>query len=131
MNAATFGRPEQAPRRRVLVIEDNIDGARLMATLIRTMGHEVDYAINGYAALRLVETFRPDVILVDLALPDMTGWAVARELRQRPGGDKLRIYATTGRYGEEARQRSLAVGCDEHLLKPLDPALLEKLLGQL
>ena len=131
MNAATLGRPEQATRRRVLVVEDNIDGARLMATLIRAMGHDVDYAINGYAALKLAETFRPDVVLVDLALPDMTGWAVARELRQRPGGDKLRIYATTGRYGEEARQRSLAMGCDEHLLKPLDPTLIETLLARL
>jgi CheY-like chemotaxis protein len=129
MNAATSVRPEQARKRRVLVIEDNIDGARLLAALIRTMGHEVDYAINGYAALRMAETFRPDVVILDLALPDMTGWAVARELRSRPGGDELRIYATTGRYGEEARQRSLAVGCDEHLLKPLDPALLEKLLA--
>jgi CheY-like chemotaxis protein len=122
-------RPSLAPKRRVLVIEDNIDGARLLAALIRTMGHEVDYAINGYAALKLAESFRPDVVIVDLALPDMTGWAVARELREKPGGDKLRIYATTGRYGEEARQRSLAVGCDEHLLKPIDPAVIEQLLA--
>ena len=128
MNAIA-GRPEQATRRRVLVVEDNIDGARLLATLIRTMGHEVDYAINGYAALSMAERFRPDVIIVDLALPDMTGWAVARALREKPGGDKLRIYATTGRYGEEARQRSLAVGCDEHLLKPIEPATVEKLLA--
>lgn len=130
MNAATLDRPEQSPKR-VLVVEDNIDGARLMATLIRTMGHDVDYAINGYAALKLAESFRPEVVILDLALPDMTGWAVARELRRRPGGDKLRIYATTGRYGDEARQRSLEVGCDEHLLKPLEPALIEKLLARL
>ena len=121
--------PNAAPRHRVLVIEDNIDGARLMAALIRTMGHEVDYAINGYAALQLFDAFLPDVVIVDLALPDMTGWALARTLRQKPGGEKLRIYATTGRYGEEARQRSLASGCDEHLLKPLDPAQIEKLLS--
>lgn len=118
-----------APKRRVLVVEDNIDGARMLTALVRTLGHEVDYAINGYAALKLVETYRPDVLIIDLALPDMTGWAVARELRQKPGGDKLRIYATTGRYGEESRQRSLAVGCDDHLLKPIDPALIEKLLA--
>jgi CheY-like chemotaxis protein len=129
MNAAARIRPEQAPRHRVLVVEDNIDGARLLATLIRTMGHEVDYAINGYAALKLAETFRPGVVIIDLALPDMTGWAVARALREKPGGEKLRIYATTGRYGEEARQRSLAVGCDDHLLKPIDPATMEKLLA--
>jgi CheY-like chemotaxis protein len=112
-----------------MVVEDNIDGARLMATLIRTMGHEVDYAINGYAALQLFERFAPDVVIVDLALPDMTGWALVRALRLKPGGDKLRIYATTGRYGEEARQRSLAAGCDEHFVKPLDPAQIEKLLS--
>ena len=112
-----------------MVVEDNIDGARLMATLIRTMGHEVDYAINGYAALQLFERFAPDVVIVDLALPDMTGWALVRALRLKPGGDKLRIYATTGRYGEEGRQRSLASGCDEHFVKPLDPAQIEKLLS--
>ena len=118
------------PRHRVLVVEDNIDGARLMAALVRTMGHEVDYAINGYAALQLFDSFRPDVVIVDLALPDMTGWALARALRDKPGGEKLRIYATTGRYGEEGRQRSLAAGCDEHLLKPLDPAQIEELLSR-
>lgn len=129
MSAVSDIRPNLARKRRVLVIEDNIDGARLLAALIHTMGHEVDYAINGYAALKMVDTFQPDVLIVDLALPDMTGWAVARELRKRPGGDSLRMYATTGRYGEEGRQRSLAVGFDEHLLKPVDPAVIEKLLA--
>ena len=129
MSSVSNVRPNLARRRRVLVVEDNIDGARLLAALVRTMGHEVDYAINGYAALKMIETFQPDVVIVDLALPDMTGWAVARELRQRPGGEKLRMYATTGRYGEEGRQRSLAVGFDDHLLKPIDPAVIEKLLA--
>ena len=129
MNAIARIRPERAAKRRVLVIEDNIDGARLLAVLLRTMGHEVDYAINGYAALKLFDVFQPEIVIIDLALPDMTGWAVARALREKPGGDKLRIYATTGRYGEESRQRSLAVGCDDHLLKPIDPAVLETLLS--
>ena len=130
MSPLTKVNPGSARRHRVLVVEDNIDGARLMAALIRTMGHEVDYAINGYAALQLFEGFGPDIVILDLALPDMTGWALARALRQKPRGETLRIYATTGRYGEEARQRSLASGCDDHLLKPLDPAHIEKLLSQ-
>lgn len=130
MSPLTRVYPSSLPKHRVLVVEDNIDGARLMAALIRTMGHDVDYAINGYAALQLFDAFAPDVVMIDLALPDMTGWALARALRQKPGGEKLRIYATTGRYGEEARQRSLASGCDDHLLKPLDPARIENLLSQ-
>jgi CheY-like chemotaxis protein len=130
MKLQSGARPSPALKHRVLVVEDNIDGARLMAALIRTMGHEVDYAINGYAALRLFDGFRPDVVIVDLALPDMTGWALARALRQQPGGERLRIYATTGRYGQEARGRSLASGCDDHLVKPLDAAQIEELLSR-
>jgi CheY-like chemotaxis protein len=121
--------PAAKPRRRVLIVEDNLDGARMLAKLIFTMGHEVDYAINGYAALRLAERFQPDIVIVDLALPDITGWAVARALRQKPGLEGVRIYATTGQYGEAARERSLAAGCDGHFVKPFDPAVLNKLLS--
>jgi CheY-like chemotaxis protein len=121
--------PAGKRKRRVLIIEDNLDGARLLAKLVFNMGHEVDYAINGYSALKLAEKFQPDVVIVDLALPDITGWAVARALRQKPGLEGVRIYATTGQYGEAARERSLAAGCDDHFVKPLDPAVLSKLLG--
>lgn len=101
----------------------------MLAMLVRAMGYEADFAINGYAALEVARRFRPDVVLLDLALPDVSGWTVARQLRRLPECSRARIYAVTGYYGHAERDRSLAAGCDEHLLKPLDPASLEKLLA--
>jgi len=66
-------RPEVATKRRVLVVEDNLDSVHSMAMLIKTMGHEVRFAINGFAALELAREFRPDVILLDIGLPDFKG----------------------------------------------------------
>ena len=120
--------PAAKPRRRVLIVEDNLDGARMLAKLIFTMGHEVDYAINGYAALRLAERFQPDIVIVDLALPDITGWAVARALRQKPGLEGVRIAAVTGYAAADDRERAIEAGIDVHLSKPVSHAqLLERL----
>lgn len=129
MNAAATSKPASSQiKRRVLVVEDNLDGARMLATLIRTMGHEVDYAINGYAAIALAVKFKPEIVFLDLALPDISGWAVARALRAKPGLQNIRIYAVTGQYGEAASERSLAAGCDRHLVKPLAPEVISQLL---
>lgn len=114
----------------MLIVDDHLDGARMMATLVRTMGHEVDYAINGYAAIALAVKLKPEVVFLDLALPDISGWAVARAIRSKPGLQKIRIYAVTGQYGEAAGERSLAAGCDRHLLKPLAPELISELIGR-
>lgn len=113
----------------MLVVEDNLDSVHMLALLVRAMGYEADFAINGYAALEVAERFRPDIVLLDLALPDVSGWTVARQLRKLPEGRRARIYAMTGYYGPAERDRSLAAGCDDHLLKPLDPTFLENLLG--
>jgi CheY-like chemotaxis protein len=115
-------------RRRVLVVDDNIDGARMLATLIRTLGHEVDYCINGYAALDLAARVRPYMAFVDLALPDISGWTLAKALRKQPGLEAIRIFAMTGHYGANERDRSLEAGCEDHLIKPLDPAVIIQLL---
>jgi CheY-like chemotaxis protein len=117
-----------ATKRRVLVVDDNIDGARMLAVLIRTLGHEADYCINGYSALEIAAKARPYMVLLDLALPDMNGWAVARALRQSPGLERVRILAMTGHYGANERERSIAAGCEDHLIKPIDPVLIVRLL---
>lgn len=117
-------------RRHVLIIDDNIDGARMLAALVRTLGHDADYCINGYAALELAAGVSPDLVLLDLALPDINGWAVARALRRKPGLEKVRIIAMTGHYGADERQRSLDAGCEAHLVKPIDPAVILRLLGE-
>ena len=122
-------REKHGHRRRVLIIEDHLDSVRTLANLLRTMGHEVDYAMNGYSGIALADTFEPDAVFVDLVLPDLTGWAVARALRARPALKLARLYAITGHFGQEARQRSIAVGFDDHFVKPVHPDIFERLLG--
>jgi CheY-like chemotaxis protein len=122
-------RPEAAPKRRVLVVEDNLDSVHSMAMLIKTMGHEVRFAINGFAALELAREFRPDVILLDISLPDLNGTEIARQLKWEPGLEHTRMIAISGSSGDTLRRRALDAGCEELLAKPLDPAVLEELLS--
>jgi CheY-like chemotaxis protein len=90
------------------------------------MGHEVRFAINGYAALEVAERFRPQVVLLELGLPGLHGCEVARRLRQDPETRTARIIAVTGHDQEDDRRRSLEAGCDEHLRKPLEAAFLQR-----
>ena len=120
--------PSDSPRRRVLVVDDELDTAETLAVLLRGMGHEVEFAINAGAALDLAERHRPEIVFLDLGLPDMDGWELAKALRRLRGLEPLRILAVSGRYGEEFRRRSIEAGCEEHLVKPLDVSLLENLL---
>ena len=122
-------RPEAAAKRRVLVVEDNLDAVHSMAMLIKTMGHEVRFAINGFAALEVAREFRPDVILLDIGLPDLKGYEIARQLKWEPGLERTRMIAISGRSEDDLRRRALDAGCEDLLAKPLDPAVLEDLLG--
>jgi two-component system CheB/CheR fusion protein len=121
------GSPQR--RLRVLVVEDNLDSVHSMAMLIQAMGHDVEFAINGFVALDLARAFRPDVVLLDIGLPDFKGDHVARKLKRQPGLDKLRVIAISGLPRDEVRQRALNAGCEELYTKPLDPAVLEQLLA--
>jgi CheY-like chemotaxis protein len=120
--------PSDSPARRVLVVDDELDTAETLAVLLRQMGHEVEFAINARAALDLAERHRPQIVFLDLGLPDMDGWDLARRLKRLPGLESLRILAVTGRYGEEFRRRSIEAGCEQHLVKPLDVSFLENLM---
>jgi CheY-like chemotaxis protein len=120
-------RPGPAAQRRVLVVEDNLDTVHTMATLIRMMGHDCKFAINGFAALDIARTFRPDVILLDIGLPDFKGYEIEKQLKWEPGLEGTRIIAVSA-LPDSDRERALKAGCDEFYRKPLCPALLEQLL---
>jgi PAS domain S-box-containing protein len=117
-------------RRRVLVVDDNADAAASLALLLQFSGHEVHVAHEGEAALRLADAVRPDAVLLDVGMPGMDGYEVARRLRQRPGTKDLVIIAVTG-YGAEAdRRQARAAGFDHHLTKPIEVASVADLIAR-
>ena len=124
----TVVRKTTAPKR-VLLIEDHIDAVRSMAFLLEDMGHDVDYAINGYAGIEKARQFRPDFILLDIGLPGMDGFEVCKRLRKEPVMARTRIIAITAWAEDEHRMRSRAAGCELHLIKPVPIRVLEELLG--
>ena len=89
-------KPAPLAKRRVLVVEDHLDSVHSMAALLRMMGHEVEFAINGFAALDIARRFRPDFILLDVSLPDFAGDKIARQLKYEPGLEHTRMIAITG-----------------------------------
>jgi PAS domain S-box-containing protein len=109
-------------RRSVVVVDDNKDAAESMAMLLRTVGHDVHIENDGTAALQRLTAQLPDVVLLDIGLPGIDGYEVARRVRAHPGGEGVRIYAMTGYGQDEDRRRSLAAGFDGHLVKPVTPS---------
>jgi two-component system CheB/CheR fusion protein len=119
-----------ASRRRVLVVDDNVDTARATALLLEADGHAVETAHDGRKALDVARAFRPEVVLLDIGLPGMNGYAVARALRADAALGAARLIAVSG-YGRES-DRALAreAGFDEHVVKPVDPDALSALVGE-
>lgn len=109
------------PRRRlrVLVIEDHVDGRETLRSLLQLLGHQVEVADNGLQGVATALAWRPDIALVDIGLPGLDGFEVARRLRTALG-HRVRLVAQTG-YGQPGdRERALAAGFDAHLVKPID-----------
>jgi PAS domain S-box-containing protein len=128
--AGALAGARQSARRRILVVDDNPDAAASLALLLRFSGHEVQVAHNGEAALRAAETALPDAVLLDVGMPGMDGYEVARSLRERPGTRGTLIIAVTG-YGADAdRSRGRAAGFDHHLTKPVELAAIEELFAR-
>jgi CheY-like chemotaxis protein len=125
------GPPHAATRgRKILLVDDNRDSARTLARLLKLHGHEATLAHDGGEAVTAAEAYRPEIILLDIGLPVLNGYDVARIIRGRPWGREVTIVALTGWGQAGDRKRSKEAGFDHHLVKPVDPAALEKLLAQ-
>jgi signal transduction histidine kinase len=119
-----------AQSRRILVTDDNKDAARTLAQLLKHSGHVVETAFDGAEAIKKAESWRPEVMLLDLGMPEMNGYDVCRSIRQRPWGRGMQIVALTGWGQERDRQNTHEAGFDAHLVKPVDVGLLGEVLAE-
>ncbi len=130
VNAPPDNAPAAVRALRVLVVDDNADAAESLAMLLRLWGHDVAVAQDGPAALRTAAARPPEVALLDIGLPGMDGYELARLLRQQPGPGRAVLVALTGWGQEEDRRRAREAGFDHHLVKPVDLSALQGLLAQ-
>jgi PAS domain S-box-containing protein len=118
-------------RRRVLVVDDNADAAESLAALLSIGGHETRMAFDGHEALQQAEQFNPDVVFLDIGMPTLDGHETAKIIRQQPWGKDMVLVALTGWGQSDDRRRSKDAGFNHHLVKPADPAVVERLLASL
>jgi CheY-like chemotaxis protein len=123
--------PEGQPRRRVLVVDDNLAAAEMLGIILERLGNEVRTAGDGEEALRVAEAFLPEIVLMDLGMPKMDGYTAARHIRSRPWGRSMVLVALTGWGQEEDKRRSEENGFNRHLVKPTGREELERLFAEL
>jgi len=125
---APDARPRSAPRR-ILLIEDNRDARETFRMMLELAGHQVIEAEEGRQGLELLKSELPDVAVIDVGLPGLDGYQIASSFRKEPRGNQVLLVALTGYGTPAARERSRAAGFDHHLIKPIDPQLLQELMG--
>ena len=118
-------------KRRILVVDDNQDSATSMAMMLQLLGNEIRTAQDGLEAVELAEQFRPQVVLMDIGMPNLNGYEATRRIREQPWGRDMAVIALTGWGQEMDRAKSKEAGCDGHLVKPINLPDLEKLLVEL
>jgi PAS domain S-box-containing protein len=118
-------------RRRILIADDNVDSTQWMGKLLEMLRNDVRVANDGLQAVELAESFRPDVILLDIGMPNLNGYEAARRIRAHPAGQGTVLIALTGWGQEDDRRKSFEAGFDHHLVKPVEIAVLTKLLDAL
>ena len=128
MPVETARRIQPLPSRRILIVDDSRDGGETLSMLLRVLGAEVALAHSGRSALECVATFKPDVVLLDIGMPGMDGYEVARRIRANPANRHISLIALTGWGQDEDRRRSSAAGFNHHLVKPADIDQLRQLL---
>ena len=131
LDAGATATPPVAGRRRVLIADDLRDSADSLALLLETMGHEVHVAYDGEEAFQAIEALRPEVALLDLGMPKMSGYDVCRRIRELPWGRQVTLIAQSGWGQDEDRRRTRDAGFDHHIVKPIDPGALDALLRSL
>lgn len=120
-----------SPQWRVLVVDDNTDSAESLGKLLRTMGHEIHVSYDGLSALDAAVAFRPDLVMLDIGLPGISGYDVARRMRQIAALKNTILVAQTGWGQDEDKRRSVEAGFDAHMVKPVDAGALQTLLEEL
>jgi PAS domain S-box-containing protein len=121
--------PPASSGHRLMVVDDNQDAADSLAMLLRLQGHEVRVAFSGVAALEITKGYTPDVVFLDIGMPGMDGYEVARRLRQQPGLEDVVLAALTGWGQKEDRRRTAEAGFNHHLVKPPEPKAVEGVLA--
>ena len=137
--ARTFDQPDDSggvlkvkpARRRILVVDDNVDGATTLVEMLKIMGNDTQTAFDGGEAVALTEAFRPDVVLMDIGMPKVNGYEACRRIRSQPWGQEIVIIAQTGWGQDEDKRKSQEAGFTFHMVKPIDFVILEKLLDGL
>jgi PAS domain S-box-containing protein len=114
---------------RILVVDDNRDAAASLGMMLSLLGHDIRTAHDGLEAVELAEAFHPDVVLLDIGLPRLNGYDACQRIREQPGGQDIFMVAVTGWGQAEDRRRSQEAGFDQHLVKPVDPAELQRMLS--
>ncbi len=131
-NTPDYARPTPSPvPPRILVVDDNKDAADSLSALLQFLGAEVHIAYEGSSALEQIAQYRPGVVLLDLVMPGVDGFEVARRVRQDPQCAGLKLIALTALGQDEDRHRTSEAGFDQHLVKPLSPDAIHKLLEAL
>ena len=125
------GRSDRYERRRekVLVVDDNADAAQLLSLLLESLGHESEVAFSGNEAVEKAKIFRPSAVLLDIGMPDLDGYEVARQLKSTDEAKEAMLVAVTGWAGEDDRRSSAEAGFDAHLIKPVDVDALQNVFA--
>jgi CheY-like chemotaxis protein len=123
--------PTAGAARRILVVDDNRDEVESLAMLLQLGGHETHMAHDGLEAVEAAKALQPDVILLDVGLPGLNGYEAARRIRKQQKDKRIVLVALTGWGQDDDRRRSKQAGFDAHLVKPVDPTALGKLLDEL
>ncbi|MEZ6086923.1 MAG: response regulator [Pirellulaceae bacterium] len=117
--------------KRILVVDDNVAAAKLLAIVIRKIGHDVQVANDGRQAVQIGGEFKPDIVIMDIGMPIMDGYEAARAMRREPWGKEIELIALTGWGQDDDRQRTTQAGFNRHLVKPVEPDTIRSILAEL